>query len=111
MHSASNDLYCTPSQVTYGMLNFFVSFFGLHPILCFLAIFTNILFFLNFYLDFLFFFVTVFFLFAEHGFLPDFVFGRVTSLICWRVDLHCELVPALESAEEIIFLFTIIVLV
>ena len=34
MYSASNDLYCTPSQVTYGMLNFFVSFLGLHSILC-----------------------------------------------------------------------------
>ena len=77
----------------------------------FFSDFHELLFFLNFYLDFLFFLVTVFFLMRNTDSCQNLVFGRVTSLICWRVDSHRGMVPALDGAEEIIFLFTIVVLV
>ena len=111
MYSASNDLYCTPSQVTYGMLDFFVSFFGPHSILYIFSDFHEHFALFKFLFGFLVFLCNCIFLFAEHGFLPDFVFGQVTSLICWRVDSHRKYVPALASAEEINVLFTLIVLV
>ena len=77
----------------------------------FFSDFHELLFFLNFYLDFLFFLVTVFFLTWNTEPCQKLAFGRVVSLICWRVDSHRGLVPALEGAEEVIFLFTIVVLV
>ena len=77
----------------------------------FFAIFTNFLFFLNFYLDFLFFLVTVFFLTWDTEPCQKLAFGWVVSLVCGRVDSHRGPVPALEGAEEVIFLFTIVVLV
>ena len=78
----------------------------------FFSDFHELLFFLNFYLDFLFFLVTVFSLMWNTESCHKFIFGWVTSLICWRVDSHRGLVPALEGAEKvIIFHFTIVVLV
>ena len=74
-------------------------------VLCFFVIFANFLFFLNFYLDFLFFLVTVFFLTWNTEPRQKLAFGRVVSLICWRVDSHRGLVPALEGAEEVVFSF------
>ena len=92
------------------MLNFFVSFLGLHPILCFFSDFHEHFALFKFLFGFLVFLCNCIFLFAEHGFLPDFVFGQVTSLICWRVDSHRGPVPELESAELAKnFFFTIVV--
>ncbi len=82
-----------------------MSSFGLRPIFVFFSDFHELLFFLNFYLDFLFFLVTVFFLMWNTEPRQKLVVGRVMSLICWRVDSHRGMVPALESAEEVIFSF------
>ena len=93
------------------MLIFFVSCFGLLPIFVFFSVFHELLFFLNFYLDFLFFLVTVFSPVWNTEPRQKLVVGQVMSLICWRVDSHRGLVQALEGAEEVAFLFTIVVLV
>ena len=107
MHFANNDLYCTPSQVTYAILNFFVSFLGLHSILCIFSDFHEHFALFKFLFGFLVFLCNCIFLFAEHGFLPDFVIGQVTSLICWRVDSHRRYIPALAGAGSINVLFHI----
>ena len=55
-----------------GMLIFlFRELFGLHLILCFFAIFTNFLFFLNFYLGFFVFLSNCIFSYVEHGTPPE----------------------------------------
>ena len=65
----------------------------------------------KFFSDFLFFFVTVFSLMWNTDLCHKFVLGLVVPLICWRVDSHQGLGPALDGAERFIFHFTIVVFV